>query len=112
MMQRIEREARTIDAMLGLYCRAHHGAAGELCADCRALRDYAHQRLRACPFQSAKPACNRCTVHCYSAPMKQRIRQVMRFSGPRMLLRYPRLALWHFIDLLRAVPRLEKPRRR
>ena len=27
--------------------------------------------------------------------MREKIRQVMRFSGPRMLLYHPALALWH-----------------
>ena len=32
----------------------------------------------------------------------------MRYSGPRMLFRYPLLSLWHFIDAFRKVPSLEK----
>ena len=34
-------------------------------------------------------------VHCYQTEMREKIRQVMRFSGPRMLLYHPALALWH-----------------
>ena len=29
--------------------------------------------------------------------MRQRIRQVMAFSGPRMLLYHPGMAIWHLV---------------
>ena len=34
-------------------------------------------------------------VHCYQPEMREKIRQVMRFAGSRMLLYHPALALWH-----------------
>jgi len=103
---RIRHEKRTIDAMLGIYCRDRHGTGGALCAECARLRDYAHGRLDTCPFQEAKPVCNRCEVHCYSQTLRERVRQVMRYAGPRMPLRHPWLALLHGLDKLRAVPKL------
>lgn len=97
------RELKTITAMLRLYCRAQHLAADKvLCADCSALLDYARRRLERCVFGEAKPACANCTVHCYSAPMRERVRQVMRWAGPRMLLHHPVLALRHLIDARRS----------
>jgi hypothetical protein len=106
---RIALERRTIDAMLRIYCRAHHRGSGGLCAECEGLKDYAWRRLATCPFQEAKPVCNRCEVHCYSPAMRGRVREAMRFAGPRMPLRHPWLALLHLLDKLRPVPRL--PRR-
>ncbi len=104
--RRIRREQRTITAMLGIYCRDHHGGA-PLCEDCSRLLDYAHRRLDVCPFGEAKPACNHCQVHCYSATMRERVKQVMRYAGPRMLTRHPVLALGHILDKLRKVPDLK-----
>ena len=109
---RIRQEKRTIDAMLGIYCQDRHGTRGTLCADCQRLRDYAQGRLDICPFQEEKPVCNRCEVHCYSQAMRERVREVMRYAGPRMPLRHPWLALLHSLDKLRAVPKLVRRNRR
>jgi hypothetical protein len=106
---RIRREQRTIGAMLTIYCRDHHGDS-PLCEDCRNLLDYAHGRLNICPFGEEKPACNHCQVHCYSTLMRERVKQVMRYAGPRMLTRHPVLALFHILDKLRKVPSLKKTR--
>ena len=108
---RIQQEQCTIAAMVALYCRDHHGVGATPCAECAALGDYAYQRLAVCPFQEDKPVCNRCAVHCYSASMRERVREVMRYAGPRMPLRHPWLALLHLLDKLRRVPEL-LPRRR
>jgi hypothetical protein len=104
--QRLEREQKTIAVMLAIYCRDHHGGRRELCEDCARLLDYARRRLDRCPFQEKKPACNRCEVHCYSAIQRERVRAVMRYAGPRMILPHPILSLWHLIDTWRPVPRL------
>ncbi len=107
-MGRIEREKKTIDAMVKIYCHDHHHTSAGLCADCLALQDYAHRRLDACPFHEKKPACNKCLVHCYSAKQRERITQIMRYAGPRMTLRYPLLSLFHLMDLFKKAPRLKK----
>jgi len=105
--RRIRREQRTIAAMLAIYCRDHHRPVSTgLCAECGALLAYARRRLEGCPFQGAKPACNRCEVHCYSVTMRERVSLIMRYAGPRMLLRHPVLSLFHLLDTWRGVPRL------
>ena len=98
---RIAREKRTIRAMIGIYCRARHGKSGELCAECRELADYAPGRLDRCPFGEGKPTCANCPVHCYKPVMREKVRQVMRYAGPRLLWKHPVLAVHHFIDSLR-----------
>ena len=95
---RIRREKKTVDAMIRLYCRKHHGTDGELCPECKELHDYAMLRLSKCPFQENKPTCGKCLVHCYKPDMKEKITKVMRYSGPRMLLHHPILALHHVFD--------------
>lgn len=110
---RIAREKRTIGAMLDIYCQDHHHSPG-LCPDCRTLLDYAHRRLEVCPFGADKPARNHCPVHCYSASRRERVRAVMRYAGPRMLLRHPVLSLFHLLDRRRSAASavLPKARRR
>ncbi|MFA7329502.1 MAG: nitrous oxide-stimulated promoter family protein [Candidatus Delongbacteria bacterium] len=95
--RRIHRELKTVHAMLRLHCRHRHGAR-ELCAECAPLWDYARARVEACPFCPDKPTCVNCPVHCYKPEMRERIRRVMRYAGPRMLWRHPWLALLHLWD--------------
>ena len=109
--RRIGREQATITAMLRIYCRDHHKGPKALCTECQGLLAYAKQRLDNCPFGDTKPACNRCDVHCYSERQRGRVKIVMRYAGPRMLLRHPILSLRHLLDERRPVPKLAKLRR-
>lgn len=94
----LERERRTLRTMLTLYCHGQHGSNGaKLCTDCTGLWDYAQQRLDRCPFGETKGPCSKCTVHCYKSEMRDRIRQVMRYAGPRMFKRHPLQALRHLV---------------
>lgn len=95
-MTRIDKEKRVVGLMIALYCRKKEGN-GELCGSCRQLLEYAHARLDRCPFGERKGSCSRCRVHCYSPVMRERIRRVMRFSGPRMILYSPLEALRHMV---------------
>ena len=73
-----------------------------LCPQCQTLLDYALQRLERCRFGEGKPSCTRCPVHCYKPALREQIRQVMRYSGPRMLLHNPIMAIRHMWDFLMA----------
>ena len=108
---RRRRALRTIEVMVELYCRGHdHAPRAPLCPDCSALFDYAARRLERCVFGDAKPTCTNCTVHCYSADMREKVRQIMKWSGPRMMWRHPVLAFFHILDGKRPAPMLpEKP---
>lgn len=85
--------------MIDMYCRARHqSASAPLCAQCQELQSYAMQRLDKCPYQESKPSCLKCPVHCYKPQMREKVRQVMRYAGPRMLLIHPILTVLHFLD--------------
>ena len=86
-MSRLAKEKQTVERMIRFYCRRHHG--NELCSECASLVDYAHQRLELCAFGAQKPSCRQCVVHCYGPKRRDQIRQVMRYSGPRILLYRP-----------------------
>lgn len=101
---RIEREAQTLQAMFLLYCQKQHGSHSILCSECQELEDYSLRRLEKCPFQQGKTTCAKCPIHCYKADMRAMIKQVMRFSGPRMLLAHPFLTVQHYLDGLRKEP--------
>ncbi len=103
---RLAREARTVEAMIALYCRGqrHTPPGAGLCAECQRLAIYARLRLARCGYGAAKPTCARCPIHCYSQAWRERIRTVMRYAGPRMLWHHPVLALGHLLDGLRRPP--------
>ena len=105
---RIAREIDTIAAMLRIYCADHHpndahGRLG-LCADCDGLLEYARKRLALCPYGADKPTCVNCQIHCYGRRPREAVREVMRYAGPRMLMRHPLLAIAHLVDGRRAAP--------
>lgn len=108
--RRMNRERRTVLAMIRLYCRDHHQTKDQLCRQCDSLWDYAQRRLDRCVFSDQKPTCAKCPVHCYAPDPRAQIKAVMRYAGPRMMLRHPLLALGHVLDSRRPAPPV--PRRK
>lgn len=105
------REWRTVSAMVRMYCHAHHGSRGSaLCEACGPLYDYAQRRLERCVFGDAKPTCANCSVHCYKPRLREQMRTVMVWAGPRMLWRHPVLAIRHMLDGRRPAPVLRQAR--
>ncbi|NNK93108.1 MAG: nitrous oxide-stimulated promoter family protein [Desulfobacterales bacterium] len=105
---RIKREIKTIKAMIRIYCKAHHNGGKNLCENCQKLQNYSITRLANCPFQEHKTTCGTCSVHCYKTSMKKEIIDIMRYSGPRMMLHHPVLALAHLLDEKRSVSKNEE----
>lgn len=102
-----EREKQLVSQMIILYCKKQHGGKS-LCSDCAALDAYARQRSDRCPFMETKTFCSNCKVHCYKPKMREKIRAVMRFSGPWMLFHHPVIAIRHMIETKKEKRRLEK----
>ena len=98
-VSRIAHEKKTVELMIRLYCRKKEKNK-ILCTDCEELLRYAHARLDRCPFGEKKGACKECTVHCYKPVLRERMRQVMRFSGPRMLFYAPWQTIRHLLNLI------------
>lgn len=103
----LEEEHRTIVAMLSIYCKAHHNYDGNLCVKCEEVSQYSYARLQNCPFKNHKSTCGNCTVHCYKNSMRTQIKKIMRYSGPRMLMRHPIIAIKHLIHSQRKAPTLK-----
>ena len=96
-------EKRLVSEMIALYCRRqHHTPRGRLCPECQELHDYARIWIDRCPFMESKTFCSACKVHCYKPEMREKIRVVMRWSGPRMLPIHPILSLKHVAVTLKA----------
>lgn len=93
-MNRIDEEKQVVELMVRLYCRKREGNKA-LCDSCSELLQYAHARLSHCPFGDGKSTCRLCTIHCYKPDMREKMRLVMRYAGPRMILYHPIAALKH-----------------
>ena len=91
-----EQEKRIVAQMIQLYCKKQHHRS-DLCRDCQEVLSYAIDRSNHCPFMESKTFCSNCKVHCYRPEMRTKIREIMRFSGPRMLLYHPVLAVSHML---------------
>ena len=96
--RRMARERKTFMTMLTMYCHDCHQTPTGLCAACEQLQAYALERSTHCPFQADKPTCLKCPVHCYKPEMRAKVRDVMRYAGPKMMLRHPLLTLLHLFE--------------
>ena len=89
---RTERDRKTLEAIGRIYCSAHHGTAPKdeagLCAPCRQVIDQTLRRTAACPF-GHEGNCQDCSIHCQRGEAQQRIKEIMRYSAPRMTFRHP-----------------------
>jgi hypothetical protein len=96
---RIEKEKRTVERMIRYSCESNHDSlAGSLCEECSELLDYSHARLDCCSYGEDKPTCRKCEIHCYRPAMREEIRRVMRFSGPRLALHAPADWIRHWVQ--------------
>ncbi|OHB25112.1 MAG: hypothetical protein A2X84_11460 [Desulfuromonadaceae bacterium GWC2_58_13] len=96
-----------------VYCRAQHrdepaardddelarlgisSSRFPLCGECRDFLAYAIRRRLRCPLDP-KPTCKHCSVHCYRPGHREKVREIMRFSGRRLILRGRLDLLWHY----------------
>lgn len=89
-----EKEKKTITFMIALYEKKKK-------VNCSELLKYASLRIDKCPFMEEKTFCSSCKVHCYQKDYREQMKQVMRFSGPRMLLYHPIMAIAHIMNTIR-----------
>lgn len=105
-----EKEKAVVGDMIALYCRNNHGTNKKygLCTECQQLLDYARSRSDHCPFMETKTFCVNCRVHCYKPEMREKIRQVMRYAGPRMIFYHPATAISHMFSVMNEKRKLKK----
>lgn len=112
-----EFEHRILHQILVIYCEGKHKAfhqkhvgslAEGLCEECQELWHYAEARVAHCPHMEHKTFCSVCPTHCYQKEYRARIREVMKYGGPRMLLHAPLLVLKHMYYEWREKRRLKK----
>jgi hypothetical protein len=91
-------DIRTLMKFVGIYCKENHNGAKtsfslkgfdikeiekkeiSLCPDCARLLTYGLTMRLKCPHDP-KPMCKKCETQCYHGEYKEKIREVMKFSG-------------------------------
>lgn len=66
-----------------------------ICVECAGLLDHGIKKRALCPLDP-KPTCKRCHVHCYTPEYREKIREIMAYSGRKMILRGRLDYLWHY----------------
>lgn len=94
-----EREKKTLEIMIQLYCKRKEGNK-VLCPECQKVLDYACRKVDNCKLKEKKKTCRLCPVHCYEPQMREKIREIMRWSGPRMMFFHPIIAIKHLVSEL------------
>ena len=96
LARRQEYDKHVLRTMIGMYCKAHH-SSDDMCDHCSELLKYACTRVDLCPLGNEKVTCTKCKIHCYDKGHREQIRQVMRYSGPRLIFCHPVMALRHLL---------------
>lgn len=107
--QKRENEKKIVTEMIYFYCHhKHKTTSGQLCSHCANLLKYAINKCDHCPFMANKTFCSNCKVHCYSETMRMAIKQVMRYSGPRMIIRHPIMVIKHIYYSIKEKTKINK----
>ncbi len=106
---KIEKEIIVLGDFINIYCRRNHRIKDKsaftfknfdsavfkkeplLCEDCTRLLSHGIVMRLKCPYDP-KPMCKKCPTHCYKPFYREKIREVMRFSGS-YLIKHGRLDL-------------------
>ena len=91
---RIEKEKQMIVKMIDIYYKKKsHGTIEEG----EELKAYAIKRLDNCRHGDDKGFCSHCKTQCYIPKYKAKIKEVMKYSGPRMMLYNPLMVINHLL---------------
>lgn len=87
-------EKKTVTAMIDIYYKQFSDEDSLL--EKEDVLAYAMTRLNYCRFGEEKPTCKVCPVHCYKKSYQDKMKKIMRYSGPRMLIYHPIMSVEHF----------------
>ncbi|MCH3995983.1 MAG: nitrous oxide-stimulated promoter family protein [Prevotella sp.] len=93
-----QRDKQIVKLMIELYCK-HKLETDQVPKKYLQLINYASFKIDHCSWGNNKPACKDCPHHCYAPEKRNEIREIMRWTGPRMIIWCPRAAIGHLLHL-------------
>lgn len=109
MTRQQKKDIRLIGKFAEVYCAGHHGSQERtlfalpeglghrrLCSACGEFMAYAMARRMKCPLESEKPTCKACRIHCYATTQREKVREIMAYSGRKLMLRGRLDYVWHY----------------
>ena len=104
-----KKDIKLIGKFVEVYCTGNHGAVervvfslpaglGErcLCPECTIFMQYAVTRRIKCPLEAEKPTCKHCRIHCYNKANLAKVKEIMAYSGRKLMLRGRLDYIWHY----------------
>lgn len=104
-----KKDVRLIGKFVEVYCVGKHGAVDRLpfplpenlgemkiCSGCAEFMQYAITKRLKCPLEVEKPSCKHCRIHCYGKEERDMVREIMAYSGRKLLLRGRLDYVWHY----------------
>ncbi len=113
---KVEKDLRVLFDFVEIFCRENHReeprepfAASDLnlhatsgdrdpvvCAECHKLLLHGISKRILCPYDP-KPMCKKCPTHCYAPGYREKMQQVMRFSGLYLVKRGRLDMVFHYL---------------
>jgi hypothetical protein len=103
------KDIRLIGKFVEVYCSGRHGAVERLpftlpenigvrmiCSKCAEFMEYAVTKRLKCPLEAEKPSCKHCRIHCYGVKQREKVREIMGYSGRRLMMRGRLDYVWHY----------------
>lgn len=106
-----KKDLKILALFTSVYCRDHHEETRmplddlpdslkaleryQCCSECLDFLQYAIERRLKCPLEE-KPVCKDCKIHCFRPGHRERVREVMRYSGKSLIRRGRIDLLWHY----------------
>ena len=104
ILDQLEKDRATVEAIGRIYCKRYHREASKdvsgLCESCRRAVDLTVDRAQACP-NNHEENCEDCAIKCQRGDDQKRIKEIMRYSAPRMLVRHPLMTIEYLRKKLR-----------
>ena len=90
---KIKYEKKIIELMVKIYCSKNH--KGSICEDCEKVLNYSFLRIDKCRYMETKSFCSACETPCYNTIMRNKMKDIMSYSGKRLIFYNPLIVFKH-----------------
>jgi len=105
----MKKDIRLIGKFVEVYCSGKHPEMEKsplmlpenlgrrrICSECASFMNYAVERRLKCPLEAEKPSCKKCRIHCYAGEQRAKVKEIMAYSGRRLMMRGRVDYVWHY----------------